>query len=190
MPTGIRFIVAALLASALAPHAVAQSGQQLEPRVAGYPVMTRTAEARRVALLGQIDLYTIGLYTDAPISDIAQLATDDRAKALRIEVRYDSHNLRMRPRIALDWGRELVPSMSPAASATLRGSFAALRAGDVVIVAYAPRRGTTVRVNRQIVVSNSDHDLMLSFLDHWLGQTALSEEVKATLLDQISRTRR
>jgi len=187
MLTGIRFIVAAVLASA---YPVAQPGQPPDLRVAGFPVMTRTAEATRVALLGQIDLYTIGLFTDAPISDVAQLATDDRAKALRIEVRYDSHNLRMRPRLALDWGRELVPSMSPAASGTLRGAVAGLRSGDVVIVAYAPRRGTTVRVNRSIVVSNSDHDLMLSFLDHWLGQTPLSQEVKDTLLDQILRRRR
>src|SRR5262249_12884457 len=152
MVTETRLIVAALFASALAPHLVAQTGQPPELRVAGFPVLTRTAEARRVALLGKIDLYTIGLYADAPISDLAQLTTDDRAKALRIEARYDSQNLRMRSRIAVDWGRELVPSMSPASSATLRGAFAALREGDVVIVAYAPRRGTTVRVNRSIVV--------------------------------------
>jgi len=192
MMSGIRFLAAALFASVVVPGPVPAPAQPPELRLDGFPVLTRTAEARRVALLGQVDLYSIAIYADGSIRDIAQLATDDRAKAVRIQVKYDSqYDPGMRPRIALDWGHELVPSMSAAAFVTLRGAFAPLRGGDVVLVAYAPRKGTTVRINQSVVVVGSaDHDLMLSFLDHWLGQTVLSEDVKDTLLDQISRTAR
>jgi len=39
-----------------------------------------------------------------------------------------------------------------------------------------------VRVNKGVVVSAAHHDLMLTFLDHWLGQRPVSEEIKKSLL--------
>jgi Chalcone isomerase-like len=64
----------------------------------------------------------------------------------------------------------------------LRGAFAPLRYGDVVLVEYVPIKGTTVRINRGVAVSGAHHDLMLAFLDHWIGQQPVSEEVKRSLL--------
>lgn len=49
-------------------------------------------------------------------------------------------------------------------------------------VEYVPAKGTVVRVNRAVAVSGAHHELMLAFLDHWLGQRPLSEEIKRTLL--------
>jgi hypothetical protein len=64
----------------------------------------------------------------------------------------------------------------------LRGVFAPLLSGDVVLVEYAPGRGTTVRVNRGVAVNAAHHDFMLAFLDHWLGPRPVSEEIKDKLL--------
>jgi hypothetical protein len=33
-----------------------------------------------------------------------------------------------------------------------------------------------------VAVSGAHHDLMLAFLDHWLGQQPVSEEIKRMLL--------
>jgi hypothetical protein len=72
--------------------------------------------------------------------------------------------------------------LEPAATAHLRGTFAPLRNGDIVLVEYVPTKGTTVRINRGVAVSGAHHDLMLAFLDHWLGQQPVSEEIKRMLL--------
>jgi Chalcone isomerase-like len=64
----------------------------------------------------------------------------------------------------------------------LRGIFAPLRQGDVVRIEYVPAKGTTVRVNKGVGGSGAHHDLMLAFLDHWLGQHPVSEDIKRTLL--------
>jgi hypothetical protein len=52
----------------------------------------------------------------------------------------------------------------------------------VVVVEYVPGQGTTVCTNEQAVASKVGHDLVLTFLDHWLGQRPVSEEIKQQLL--------
>jgi hypothetical protein len=101
------------------------------------------------------------------------------AKALRIEITYEND---LRRRVAIDWRRELIPPLEASAIAQLRGTFAPLQHGDVVLIAYAPTTGTFVRVNKSVAVSEANHDLMLAFLDHWLGQRPVSEEIKKTLI--------
>jgi hypothetical protein len=101
------------------------------------------------------------------------------AKALRVEVTYTDD---LRRRVPFDWRGELVPTLEPVATAHLRGTFAPLQRGDVVLIEYTPARGSTVRINRAVAASEAHHDLMLAFLDHWLGQRPVSEEIKRTLL--------
>ena len=141
--------------------------------------MTLAAQATRWDLLGAVELYTIALYTDQGAVSRDILASPDVAKALRIQVSYEED---LRRRLALDWRRELLPRLESAATAHIQGSFAPIQHGDVVIVEYVPGRGTTVRVNRGVAVSGANHDLMLAFLDHWIGQRPLSEEIKQSLL--------
>ena len=100
-------------------------------------------------------------------------------RALRIEVTYQDD---LRRRVPLDWQSELVPRLDPQPIAHVRGIFAPLRKGDVVQIEYLPQKGTTVRVNRDIAVSGAHHDLMLAFVDHWLGQRPVSDEIKRALL--------
>jgi hypothetical protein len=84
--------------------------------------------------------------------------------------------------VALDWRGELIPPLEPQAVKHLRGAFGPLRHGDVVQIEYVPGRGTTVRVNRGVTASGAHHDLMLAFLDHWLGDRPVSADMKRALL--------
>jgi hypothetical protein len=165
-----------LFGSGLVPQA--QTGKA-PPTVttAASASLVLLAEAARVHLAGLEDLYRIALYGAAPFG--AQIVSKDVAKALRIEVTYE-RDWRRAPVVA--WQGELVPRLEPAAAAHFHRMFAALRRGDIVLIEYVPRKGTTVRVNRSIAVLGARHELMLTFLDHWLGQRPVSEEVKRALL--------
>jgi hypothetical protein len=125
-----------------------------------------------------LEIYSVAVYRNGSLSDRAHLASPDVPKALRVEV---LHAEDLRRRIAIDWRSELVPAVDPGAAAHLRNAFAPLTQGGVVVVEYSPAKGTTVRVNRSIAVSGASHDLMLAFLDHWLGQRPVSEEIKRAL---------
>jgi hypothetical protein len=140
--------------------------------------MSLVAEAERQHLFGKQDLYTIGLYAIPPF-DQEQIASPDAAKALRIAITYEPDW--QRPAV-VDWRIELVPQWHPEWMAPLRSAFSALQRGDVVLIEYSPRTGTRVHVNRSIAVLAAPHELMLAFLDHWLGQRPVSEDVKRSLL--------
>jgi hypothetical protein len=176
----LRFLLC-LLCSALllasSPRAEGQHPAMLT--IDGAAPLPLAAQARRAHLLGTVDLYTLALYLDGPLRDDAQLISRHVPKALRIEVTVEDD---WRHRVAIDWRDELVPRLEAAATAHLRGSFAPLRPGDVVLIEYAPDKGTTVRVNKAVAVSGANHDLMLAFLDRWLGQRPVSEEIRRTLL--------
>ena len=162
-------VTAAVQASSSAPPTVTPSGSVPIPLL---------SQATRAHLLGHVEVYAVALYGNRPL-ERGQLLSSDVAKALRIEVMYEDDPGR---RLALDWRRELVPTLEPAAVTHLRGAFAALKRGDVIQVEYVPERGTTVRVNKAVVVSEVNHELMLAFLDHWIGQRPVSEDLKRSLL--------
>lgn len=155
-------------------------GQQAPQTITiGGASVPLAAQARRERLVGLQELYTVSIYLDGALRDTSRLASPDTPKALRIDVAYEDD---LQRRMPVDWRRELVPTLELAATAHLRGTFAPLRRGDVVLVEYAPHKGTTVQVNRATAVSGAHHDLMAAFLDHWLGQRPVSEEMKQALL--------
>ena len=176
MRTVCPWLLLAVLLSTTAPHA-----RELPPpdqlTVEGVG-LRRAAQAGRTHLLGSLDLYTISLYSNGSI-ERERLAAADVAKALRIDVTCTDD---ARLRLGFDWRRELVPRLESRAMAHLIGSFAPLRHGDVVQIEFVPTKGTTVRVNKAVAVSGAHHDLMLAFLDHWLGERPVSDEIKRTLL--------
>ena len=147
--------------------------------VDGAGILPLAAQARRTHLAGSIELYSVAVYLEGSLRDTAVIASRSVAKALRIEVTYKPDLQRPMP---LDWQRELIPALEPNAVAELRRIIAPLRYGDVLQVDYAPDKGTTVRVNRDVAVSRGSHDLMLAFLDHWVGQRPVSEEIKQALV--------
>ena len=175
-----RSVCALLLASMLASPAGAQPLVH-PPTVTpdGAAPVRRAAEATRADLLGLVELYRLALYVDGPTVDRARLLSPDVPKALRIVVIYEDS---LKRRVAFDWRAELLPRLEQPATAHLRGTFGTLRQGNVLLVEYAPGRGTTVRADKAVVVERADHELMLAFLDHWLGQRPISEEIKRALL--------
>ena len=171
-------LLAALTLLALpAPAQTADHPPTLTPD--GGTPLPRAGQATRVFQLGAVELYSLAIYADAPLNDPVRLLPADVPKALRIEVKYKDD---LRRHVSYDWRPELLPRLEPAAIAHLRGTFAPLNYGEVVLIEYVPDKGTTVRVNKSVAVSGASHDLMLSFLDHWLGQRPLSEQIKRTLM--------
>ena len=168
--------------------AAAARAQTVHPEtltVDGTSSLTLDSHATRVHLLGRLELYTLGLYVEGTTVDRQQLASPDTRKALRIQV---LHRDEPGERPTIDWRRELLPPLEPAATAHLRAALAPLRHNDVVLIDYVPGRGTRVHVNKAAAVPEAGHELMLAFLDHWLGQRPVSEEVKARLLStQLER---
>jgi hypothetical protein len=153
-------------------------GAPKQMAVEGAGELPLAGEARRADLLGTADLYTVAIYSNVA-TERNELASVNAAKAFRIAVTYKDD---LRRRVAVDWRRELVPRLEPQAMAHLQGAFAPVRLGDVISIQYAPEKGTSVRVNKAVAVSGAHHDLMLAFLDHWLGERPVSEELKQTLL--------
>jgi hypothetical protein len=142
----------ACLVLLLAGPAGAQEGHPpaITPEGESIPL---AGQARRTHLLGAVEFYDIALY--ASTADRAHLLSPDVPKALRIEV---THEDDLHRRVTLDWRRELVPLVELPAAAHLRGSFAPLQQGDVVLIAYVPGKGTTVRVNKGLAASGEHHD--------------------------------
>lgn len=145
-------------------------------RVDGAP-LARAGQVSRDHLLGLIQIYNVALYADGPV-DRARLSSPQSAKALRIEVTHNNDDRRL----PVEWWRELIPRLEAQAVAHLRGTFAGLRSGDVLQVEYVPGQGTTLRVGKAVVVTGANHDLMMAFLDNWIGQRPISEEMKRALL--------
>ena len=172
------FVTIAVMGSCLTLQA--QSGPPPTVTPAGASRLELVGHATRVHLAGLEDLYSIALYGPAPF-DQAAIASGDAAKVLRIEILYERDW--RRPQVV--WHRELVPRLETAGARHLESVFASLRRGDIVLIEYAPRKGTTVRINRSIAVLGARHELMLAFLDHWLGQRPVSEDVKRALLGRF-----
>lgn len=139
--------------------------------------LPRAAEASRFDLIGTVPLYSVAVYAER--LDRAQLASPDVAKALRIVVTFKED---LRRTIRVDWRRELIPRLEPSGQTALQGLIAPLQQGDTILVEYTRQRGTTISVDTGVAVRGASHDLMLAFLDHWLGQRPVSEEMKRALL--------
>jgi hypothetical protein len=164
--------------SAAVPLQAQRGSPPAEVAVNGAGALPLAAHASRSYLLGTVDVYDLGVYVAGAMSR-AHLSSPDVAKALRIEVTYVEDLHRSMP---IDWRREFEPILEPAGTAHLRGTFAPLQHGDVVQIEYVPRRGTSIRVNGRTAADNASHDVMLAFLDHWLGQRPVSEDLKRALL--------
>ena len=150
----------------------------------GTMTLPLAAQASRVHLLGAVELYTLAVYAEGGPLNRERLVSVDTPKALRIQVTYDrvAHEKALRSPVAVDWRGELVPRLEGPAMANLRATFLPLQYGDVINIEYLPRKGTFVRVNSLRAVEGGHHDVMLAFLDNWLGQRPVSEEMKRALL--------
>jgi hypothetical protein len=168
-----------MVAIAISAPAHAQLAQPASITLDAGDSLPRAAQATRAHFLGSVDLYNVAVYADGSITDAARLASSDTPKAIRILILFEPD---LQRRMPIDWQRELIPAVEPDAVSILRSQFAPIVRGDVVLIEYSPGKGTSVRVNKGVAVRGASHDLMLSFLDHFLGQRPLSEALKSALL--------
>jgi len=52
----------------------------------------------------------------------------------------------------------------------------------MVTISYLPKTGTRVAVNDRTVFMTEGQAVMAAFLDNWLGQPPVSEDIKSSLL--------
>jgi Chalcone isomerase-like len=178
MTRGNIVLIAAIVSVAGIPAVV--HGQSPADIRVGYTSLTVVAEGSRKDQPGGEALYSVAVYAEARPLDLAQLATAETAKALRIEVVSDDDPFSPLTR---PWRRELVPRLDRAAANHLLAIVGPARKGDVLLVEYEPGKGTTIRGNTLTAVSRAPHGLMVAFLDQWLGQRPVSEDLKRTLLE-------
>jgi hypothetical protein len=112
----------------------------------------------------------------------AALRDSETPKAIRIEVVYDGS---LPDQIPGAWQGELLPVLDPRQQEKLRDAYAQLKPNDWVSIDYVPSRGTTVTVLGERVLVDRGQELMGAFLDLWVGQTPVSEEMKQELLQQL-----
>ena len=172
-------VLTAAIVSFAGTPATVHGQSPAEVRV-GYTPLTLVAEGSRTDQLGGEALYTVAVYAEARPLDIAHLAKAETAKALRIEVVSDDDPFSPLTR---PWRRELVPRLDVRrdhAAARDRGNGEEGRrpAGRILT-----REGHHHPGKSQTAVSHAPHSLMVAFLDQWLGQRPVSEDLKRTLLE-------
>jgi hypothetical protein len=144
---------------------------------AGGATLYRSGSAVRSTMLGLVDLYAIALYV--PLQSAGQsLTSRELPKVFWIGICYDDSLPRLVPR---SWRRELVPRLGSIERRTLRAHFAALNQGEIMKIAYEPGSGTTIQIGRGAAIDTRGHALMVGLLDHWIGQTPVSVEIKEAL---------
>ena len=136
------------------------------------------SQATRSEMFGLVDLYQVALYAPANISSVEGLRPKDVPKALRVEVQYNGS---LPDEVPSGWRSELDPALNKEQSAKLRSAYAKLEPKDEILITYVPERGTTLRVSGNEVLTNAGYEVMAAFLDIWLGQTPVSEDVKDAL---------
>jgi len=167
----IAFLACSAFARGALPPTLTIRGQQL----------VLNGDAVRSELLGMVELYRIGLYLKTTVSNRSGV-TDDVPKALRLEILHDTNGAR----IPSEWRTELEPALTQPQQQTLRAAYSRLQSGDTLTISYIPGDGTHVVVNTRTVLQSKGRDLMHAFLDQWLGQDPVSEEIKAALLRRSS----
>jgi len=173
------FLLCGVLVGAVAAAPLTAQGSHPEALIVDGINLPVAGQARRAQLLGSVDLYDVAIYAARPLGESTTLASRSVAKAVRVAITFKPD---LQSAMAFNWQPELIPAMEPDAVAQMRRILMPLRYGDVLRIDYSPERGTTVRVNKDVAVSRASHELMLAYLDHWVGQRPLSEELKQALL--------
>lgn len=128
-----------------------------------------------------INLYGVGLYVaDLPV-DVGSLRRPGLAKAFRIDVTYSRREQPVE--VPQDWREELIPpGLASTEARVLHAAFGDLGEGDRIFITYVPDGGSAVELNERLVLRAPGHGLIDAYIDLWLGETPLSEELEDSLL--------
>lgn len=135
-----------------------------------------TGQGRRIE--SWIVVYGVALYLPSGISSIEEFRSTDVPMALRVEI---ASNL-LPDTLPQEWRNAIRHELPRADIISLRDAYATLRPGDVVLITYLPTQGSGIIIDGRQVVSDSGRGLMNLFIDHWLGQEAVSAELRSDLL--------
>ncbi len=141
--------------------------------------LVRVGLATRSMLFGFVELYTIGLYLPGRDTRLERIRSKETPKALMLEVDYEGDTEYGIPE---SWRDELLPVLGPEDTHALRQAYGSIKAGDMVTISYVPKTGTRVAVNDRTVFMTEGQAVMAAFLDNWLGQQPVSEDIKSSLL--------
>lgn len=123
-------------------------------------------------------LYGCALYLERPGASLQEIKRTDTAAAFRIEITFD-----LLPADMPDgWVKGIQRAVTARQFEMLKTAYRNLRAGDVVLIWYEPRKGTTVVINGGERVSTTDDALFKAFMSLWLDDSPLSNSLKAALL--------
>lgn len=180
------FQLASLIAISVGLAAATLAGQEhtATTKVDGQQLSLR-AKATRATLFGTVELYSVGIYTRAPVAGVRELRRSSVTKAVRVAVLYDGG---MPGKVPAEWWQELIPALNPREEQKLRAAFSKLSSGDDVWISYAPGRGTRMMHAGNVVVSTKSDELMNAVLDLWLGSIPVSSEVHDTLVAELGRS--
>ena len=156
------------------------AGEAAQPKtfdMAGQRLPLKS-QATRSKLFGTVELYRVALYAPHNIQSVADLRGVKVPKGLHVAVLYGGS---LPDQIPSDWRKELQPALTDEQWKQLQSAYAKLRPKDEIRIWYAPGQGTTVSVSGKPVLSVPGQGLMGAFLDIWLGQTPVSEEIKKQL---------
>lgn len=171
----------AVLVAGLAVHNLAAAPQTVQ--VANH-TLTRVSEATRSRLFGLLDVYRVSIYVPRGHATLPALWSAGTAVALRVEVLYNGP---LPDHIPSAWKKELMPVLSAAQAQLLKKGYARLESGDVIEIRFVPGGGTAVSVAGRPVLTDRGFELMAAFLNIWMGQTPVSEDVKRELLRGLQR---
>lgn len=166
----------ALLAAA--PSAAAEfDGTPLPDRlnVHGHELVL-TSCAMREAMW--TDLYLAALYLP-PETVPRQAAQPDLPKAFRIEVVYEGNVPEEAPE---GWREAVRRKLDHEMQQVIRDAYEGAETGDVITIGYAPGEGTTITVNGESVLRQAGHEGVSSILQMWMGDQAVSRNMRRLLL--------
>lgn len=148
----------------------------------GTDALALAGRATRSRLFGLVDIYGVALYVPQGRATIDSIRSARVPVALRVEILYNGS---LPDEIPSKWREELMPELGSAQQQSLTRAYARLESGDVIEIRFAPGRGTTVSVSGTRVLADKGFGLMAAFLSIWIGQTAVSEEIKSELLGSL-----
>jgi hypothetical protein len=123
-----------------------------------------------------IEHYVAALYLP-PRASVQAMQDADEAKAVRIRILDRRWLPRELPR---KWSAALAAGLPEEPLRQVRAAYSALTLGDDVEIAYAPPRGTEMRVNGRLVARAAGHAVIDSLLATWAGPEPVAGKLVRT----------
>lgn len=138
--------------------------------------LVKIADVKRNILF--FDMYRVAVFAPEPVAAPGRLYEQAEPLALELTCLYGGG---MPDTLPKDWQRAILPRLSDQEEAALEKAFATLGKGDVVRIAFEPQSGTTIAVKGQTVVRQDGRRLLDGFLDLWLTDHPISNDLRKAL---------